>query len=127
MRKETKTIYKKYFTLKNKYLSQHEKIKSLNKEVRKLNSKKNQIENCKKLLKQRGYTHAEVKFLVTGKQPRKLQFDDVKKGLVLRSMSVKAYRYLYKKKTMYLPGPRTIAKYKKAYFIRYGFQDKLLR
>ena len=102
-------------------------IKELRKQNRLCKSKKFRIEQCKKVLLDRGFSRAEINFHLFGKHSRNLNDKEVANGIVLRAISRKAFRYVMKKGTMYLPGKTTINKRKAKYTIRYGFQENLLR
>ena len=116
-----KLIYKKYHQLL-------EKNRSLQKQVIHLKSKKYVVQASTNLLtKQRNFTKAEAKYILSGKSPRKLQPEDVATGLVVKSMSPKTYNYLRRKKKVYLPAKTTLCRAKSKYNIRFGYQGHLLR
>ena len=73
-------IYSKFFKEKEKNTILKDQIKQLQKEVRYLKSKKYIKETAIKLLKDKGHTNAQAKFLITGKNPRKLKLKDVAPG-----------------------------------------------
>ena len=125
--KELKMIYKKFFLSKNKNDMQDKIIKKLQQEIRYLKSEKHNKKICKKVLRKRGFSIPETKWLVSGKNPRNLHSQDMVNGLVIKSMSPRAYRFIKRKKCMYVPGPTTLLKAKKKMNIRYGFQEHLLR
>ena len=120
-------ISKKFFEEQTENRNLKAKIIALNKSIRHYQSKKYVIEQSQKLLCDRGYGKAEINFILFGRQSRNLSPDDVKTGIVVSSLSNRAYRYLKNKKSFYLPSMSTIRARKKKYLARYGFQDQFLR
>ena len=103
------------------------RIRDLNKDVRWFKSKEYMLERFQSFLMKRGYSKAQTTFTLTGKQPRKLKAEDVAPGVVTQAISNKTFKYLYKRKAMYLPSKTTIQQWNKDYLVRPGFLDNSLR
>ena len=103
------------------------RIQQLNKDVRLFQSKKYLLDKFQSFLMKRGFSKAQTTFTLTGKQPRKLNAEDVTPGVVTQAMSNKTYKYLCRKKAMYLPSKTTIQKWNKDYLVRPGFLENSLR
>ena len=80
----------------------------LKKVNRKLSSKKYKRQVATDIL-EKSFTRPQAKILVAGKKrAKKWSQDDIINGLLLRSFSMRAFRFLREKKLLPLPAPSTL-------------------